>query len=86
MRLHGGGVDEHLRRRATRTRKRMEEIDPHTLCRPTDVAVVEGLMGSVDARRIDRARAGLQNENDPAARSNNFMCPDPKRGATETCL
>ena len=65
MCLHGG-VDEHLRRRATCTRKRMEEVDPHALCRPTDVAVVEGLVRPVDARRIDPPSAGFQHVDDAA--------------------
>ena len=66
MRLHGGGVDEHLSWRTAGTRQHMEQINPHALCRPTDIAVVEGLVGSVDARRIDLPSAGLQHVDDAA--------------------
>ena len=66
MRLHGGGVDEHLGWRTTGTRQDMEEIEPHALRRPTDVAVVEGLVRAIEARRINPPTARLQNLNDTA--------------------
>jgi len=44
----------------------LEQIDPHALCRPADIAIVERLARSVDTRRIDPARTGLQHLNDAA--------------------
>src|ERR687894_943395 len=59
MRLHGRGVDEHLGGRTACSRKGMEEVHPHALGGPADVAVVERLVGSVEARRINPARPDL---------------------------
>ena len=43
MGLHGGAIDEHLGRVTTSARKRVEEIDPHTLRGPANIAVIERL-------------------------------------------
>ena len=69
MRLHGRGVDEHLGWRTACPRKRLEEVHPHALGGPADVPVVEGLVGSVEARRINPARARLEHMNDAADHS-----------------
>lgn len=66
MRLHGGGVDEHLGRRTAGARQGMEEIDPDALGGPPDIAVVERLARPVIGRRIDPAPAGLQDMDDAA--------------------
>ena len=60
MRLHGGGVDEHLGRRTAGARQGMEEIDPDALGGPPDIAVVKRLARPVIGRRIDPAPTGLQ--------------------------
>ena len=66
MRLHGRTVDEELRRRTPGPRKRMEEVHPNTLGGPADVTIVEGLAGTINARRIDPARARLEHMHDTA--------------------
>ncbi len=47
-------------------RERVEEIDPHALGRPADVAIVKRLLRSIDRRRNDPASAGFEHMNDPA--------------------
>lgn len=66
MRLHGGGIDEHLGRRTAGARQGMEEIDPDALGRPAHIAVVERLARPVIGRRIDPPPAGLQDMHDAA--------------------
>jgi hypothetical protein len=66
VRLHGGTVDEHLRRRTACARQRMEEIDPYALRGPADEPVIERLVRPVDGRCIDPAPARLQHLNDAA--------------------
>ena len=47
----------------------MEDVDPDTLGRPPDEAVIEGLARSVDRWRIDPATARLQHVHDAADHS-----------------
>ena len=47
VRLHGGGIDQHLGRRTAGAGQRVEEVDPDALGRPADIAVVERLARSV---------------------------------------
>ncbi len=66
MGLHCRTVDEQLRWWPTGAGERLEQIDPHALCRPADVAIVERLARSVDTRRIDPAPTGLQHVDNAA--------------------
>src|SRR3954452_23542422 len=59
-------VDEELCRRTARSRKRVEEVHPHTLRGPSNIAIVEGLAGTINARRVDPACARLQHMHDAA--------------------
>ena len=65
MSLDGRTVDQHLLRRATRCRQRMENGFPNTFSRPADEAVVERLARTIDRRSIDPAAAGFKNMNNP---------------------
>src|SRR5262249_47360039 len=47
-------------------RERVEEIDPHALRSPADIAVVEGLPWPILRRCVDPAPAGFQHVNDAA--------------------
>jgi hypothetical protein len=64
--LHCRTIDEKVRWWSTGAGECLEQIDPHALCRPADIAIVERLARSVDTRRIDPARTGLQHLNDAA--------------------
>jgi len=66
VRLHGGGVDEHLGGRTTGAGQRMEEIDPDALGGPAHITIVERLARPVIRRRIDPAPARLQDMDDAA--------------------
>jgi hypothetical protein len=66
MGLHGGGVDEHLRRRSADLCERAEQIDPNAFGGPTHIAVVERLFRSVFRRRIDPAPTRFQHMNNAA--------------------
>ena len=66
MRLHGGGVDQHLGRWTAGARQSMKEIDPDAFGGPADIAVVERLAWPIIRRRIDPAPAGLQDMDDAA--------------------
>src|SRR3954462_12726514 len=59
-------VDEELCRRTARSRKRVEEVHPQTLRGPSNIAIVEGLAGTINARRVDPASARLQHMHDAA--------------------
>src|SRR3954466_2017701 len=59
-------VDEELCRRTARVRKRVEEVHPDTLGGPANIAIVEGLAGTINARRVDPACARLQHMHDAA--------------------
>lgn len=59
MRLDRRGVDEKLRRRSASLRERMEEVGPHALRRPADIAVVVRLPRLVFRGRINPAPAGF---------------------------
>lgn len=69
MRLHSGGVDEHLGGRTTGAGQGMGEIDPDALGGPAHIAIVERLAWPVIRRRIDPAPAGLQDMDDAADHS-----------------
>lgn len=59
--LYGGGVDQHLGRRAASLRERLEQFDPDLLGRPAHEAVVERLLRPIDVpRRVGPAATGLQ--------------------------
>ncbi len=47
-------------------RERVEEIDPQTLGRPADVAIVKRLLRPIVQWRFDPAPAGFEQMNDPA--------------------
>ena len=57
MRLHRRGVDQHLRRWAAGRGQSIEDVDPDALGRPSDEAVVEGLVRSIDVRRVPPSQA-----------------------------
>src|SRR5215213_6485023 len=59
-------IDQKVRWWSTGAGECLEQIDPHALCRPADVAIVERLARSVDTRRIYPAPTGLQHLNDAA--------------------
>ena len=66
VRLDRRGTDQHFSRRAASRRQGMEHFRPDALGRPTNKAVVERLLRTVDRRRIGPAAARLQNMHDAA--------------------
>src|SRR5579863_10144368 len=66
MGLHRGTVDQDLLGRPSSLRERMEQVAPDPLCRPADIAVVEGFSRPVVGRSVDPATPRLQHIDDPA--------------------
>ena len=66
MRLHRRGVDKDFHGRPAGLRERVEHLDPDTLGRPADIAVVERFLRTVFRRRVDPAPARLDNMDDAA--------------------
>src|SRR5215213_2853042 len=86
-------IDQKVRWWSTGAGECLEQIDPHALCRPADVAIVERLARSVDTRRIDPAPTGLQHLNDAAydatvidARLASRIGRKMRRDPSELCL
>jgi hypothetical protein len=66
MCLYGGGIHQHVSRRAADLSTSLEEPDPDTLGGPADEAIVEGLARAIHAWRIDPAPTRLQHMHDAA--------------------
>ena len=66
MSLHGGTVDEDVRRRADGGGQGVKELRPHAFGRPTNVPIIERLPRTIRGRCIDPAPAGLQDVDDAA--------------------
>ena len=56
----------YLMRTSASLRERVEQVDPDAFGRPSDVAIVKRLLGSVFRRRVDPAPTGFEHMNDVA--------------------
>ena len=66
MRLHGRGVDQHLRSRAACGDKGSKYLGPDTFCCPTLEPVVEGFTGTIGRRGVLPAAPRKQHLDNPA--------------------
>ena len=66
MSLDRRGVDQHFRGRPAGRCQGVEDVHPDAFGRPAHEAIVERLARTVDRRRINPTRTGLQNVNDAA--------------------
>jgi hypothetical protein len=66
MSLHGGAVDQDLLGRPSGPREGVKQISPDALCRPANIAIIEGLPRTIVGRSVDPATPRLQHIDDPA--------------------
>lgn len=66
MRLHGGTIDENVRRYTGRSRQGVKDLRPDALGRPSDILIIERLPLTIFGGRVDPVAVRLQNVDDPA--------------------